>query len=65
MAITGIVFRCLTLSQTTHFRIFQTQRVCRRQFQVYENGRKFSKPVENAVEKGEIARKEEFLPFPQ
>ena len=29
-----------------------------------ENGRKFSKKVENAVEKVEIARKEPFLPFP-
>ena len=28
------------------------------------NGRKFSKPVENAVGKGEIARYEQFLLFP-
>ena len=25
---------CLTLSQTTHFTLFQTQRVCRGQFQI-------------------------------
>ena len=31
----------------------------------YENGREFSKRVENAVGKEEIARKEQFLHFPQ
>ena len=31
----------------------------------YENGRKFSKRVENTVEKGEITRYEQFLLFPQ
>ena len=30
-----------------------------------ENGRKFSKPLENTVGKGEIARYEQFLLFPQ
>ena len=30
-----------------------------------ENGRKFSKRVENTVEKGEIAHYEQFLFFPQ
>ena len=30
-----------------------------------ENGRKFSKQVENTVGKGEIARYEQFLLFPQ
>ena len=30
-----------------------------------ENGRKFSKRVENTVGKGEIARYEQFLLFPQ
>ena len=29
-----------------------------------ENGRNFSKRVENTVGKGEIARHEQFLPFP-
>ena len=34
-------------------------------FRFDENGRKFSKRVENAVGKGEIARYEQFLLFPQ
>ena len=55
----------LTLSQTTNFRRFQTERVCRRQFQIYENGRKFSKWVENTLGKGEIAHYEQFLLFSQ
>ena len=33
-------------------------------FKFDENGRKFSKRVENIVEKGEIARYEQFLLFP-
>ena len=42
----------LTLSQTTNFRHFQIERVRRRQFQFDENGRKYSKWVENTVGKG-------------
>ena len=34
-------------------------------FEIDENGRKFSKRVENTVGKGEIARYEQFLLFPQ
>ena len=34
-------------------------------FKFDENGRKLSKQVENTVEKGEIARYEQFLLFPQ
>ena len=34
-------------------------------FKFNENGRKLSKPVENTVGKGEIARYEQFLLFPQ
>ena len=49
----------------TNFRLFQTERVCRRQFQINENGGKFSKWVENTAGKGEIARNEQFLLFPQ
>ena len=50
----------------TTFRLFQTQRVCRRQnFNVDINGRKFSILIENTVEKGEIARYQQFLLFPQ
>ena len=42
----------LTLSQTTNFRLFKIEKVCRRQF---EKGRKFSKQEGNTVGKGEIA----------
>ena len=34
-------------------------------FKFDENSRKFSKRVENTVGRGEIARYEQFLPFPQ
>ena len=34
-------------------------------FKFVENGRKLSKQVENTVEKGEIARYEQFFLFPQ
>ena len=34
-------------------------------FKFDEDGRKFSKRVENTAEKGEIARYEQFLLFPQ
>ena len=34
-------------------------------FKLDENGRKFSKQVENTVGKGEIAHYEQFLLFPQ
>ena len=34
-------------------------------FKFYGNGRNLSKPVENTVGKGEIARYEQFLLFPQ
>ena len=42
-------------------RLFQTERVCRLQFQIDENGNKLSKWVENTVEKGEIACYKQFL----
>ena len=54
----------LILSQTTNYRPFQTQSVCRRNFKLDENGGKFFKRVENTVGKGEIARCEQFLLFP-
>ena len=47
------------------FKIFQTERVCRRPFKLDENGREFSKLLENTEGKGEIARYEQFLFFPQ
>ena len=34
-------------------------------FWIYENGRKFSKRVENTERRGEIARNEQFLLFSQ
>ena len=43
----------LTHYQTTNFRLFQTERDDN--FKFDENGRKFSKRVENTVGKGEIA----------
>ena len=49
----------------TNFRLFQTERLCRRQFHFDESGNKFSKRIENTVGKGEIARYEQFLLFPQ
>ena len=55
----------LTHYQMTNFRLFRIKRLCRRQFQIDENGRKLSKPVVNAVGKGEIACDEQFLLFPQ
>ena len=38
----------------TNFRLFQTERDCRRQFQFEENGKKSSQRVENTVGEGEI-----------
>ena len=58
----------LTLSQITNFRLFQPERVADNNFKFDENGRKFSKRVENTVGKAEIAcyeklRYEQFLLF--
>ena len=55
----------LTLSQTTNFRLFQIERFADDNFEFEENGRKFSKRLENTVGKGEIAHYEQFLLFPQ
>ena len=51
----------------TNFRLFQTERfkIIDDNFKFDENGRKLSKRVENTVGKGEIARYEQFLLFPQ
>ena len=59
------VLKALTHYQMINFRLFQTKKVCRRQFQMDENGRKLSKGVENTVGKGEIAHYEQFFLFPQ
>ena len=45
----------LTLSQTTNFRLVQSERVSDDNFKFDETGIKFSKRVENNVGKGEIA----------
>ena len=55
----------LTHYQTTNFRLFQTERYADDNFKFDENGGKLSKQVENTVGKGEIARYEHFLLFPQ
>ena len=52
----------IALYRTTNFRLFQTETD---NFNFDENGRKFSKMVENTVGKGEIAHYEQFLLFPQ
>ena len=49
----------------TNFRLFQTKEFADDNFKFDENGRKFFKQVENTVGKGEIARYEQFLLFPQ
>ena len=51
-----------TFSQLTNFRLFQTEEFADK---INNNGRKFSKLVENTVGMGEIARYEQFLLFPQ
>ena len=55
----------LTHYQTTNFRLFQTERFADDNFKFDDNGRKLSKLVENTGGKGEIARYEQFLLFPQ
>ena len=55
----------LTLSQMTNSRLFQTNRHCRRQVPINENGRKLSKWVKKTDRKGETARYERFLLFTQ
>ena len=55
----------LSLYQTTNFRLFQNEEFADNNFKFDKNGRKLSKQVENTVGKGEIARYEQFLLFPQ
>ena len=52
-----------TLSQTTNFRRFQSERVMDDSFKFDGSGRQFSKWVENMVGKEEIACCEQFLSF--
>ena len=51
--------------QMTNFRLFQTEEFADDNFKFRENERRSSKQVENTVGKGEIARHEQFLLFPQ
>ena len=55
----------LTQSQTTSYRLSRAKRFADGIFKSVTNGREFSKWVENTVGKGEIARYEQFLLFPQ
>ena len=48
-----------------HILVFLTKGFANNIFKFGECGRKFSKGVENTVGKGEIARYEQFLLFPQ
>ena len=49
----------------TNFRFFQFKEFADDNFKCDENGRKFSKWVENTVGKGKIARYKQFLLFSQ
>ena len=49
----------------TNFRLFQLIEFADDNFKFDENGRKLSKQVANTAGKGEIARNEQFLLFPQ
>ena len=55
----------LTLSQTTILDSSKLKEVADDNLKFDENGRKFSKRVENTVGKGEIACDKQFLLFPQ
>ena len=56
----------LTHYQTTNFRLSsKLKEFADENFKLIEIGRKLSKPVENTVGKGEIARHKQFLLFPQ
>ena len=55
----------LTFSQATNLDSFKLKDLADDNFKSDENGRKFFKRVENTVGKGEIARYEQFLLFPQ
>ena len=55
----------LTLSKTTILDSSKLKEFADDNFKFGENGRKFYQRVENTVGEGEIARYEQFLPFPQ
>ena len=55
----------ITLFQTTNFTLFTLKKFADDNIIYDENGLKFFKWVKKTVGKGEIARYEQFLPFPQ
>ena len=55
-----IYLQLLTIFPRTYFWLKES---AHEDFRSDENGRKFSKPVENTVEKGEIAQYKQFLLF--
>ena len=55
----------LTHYQTTNFTLFQNERFADDNLKFEENGRKLFKTGRKTVEKGEIARYEQYLLFPQ
>ena len=55
----------LTHYQTTNLDSSKLKEFADDNFKFDENGRKLSKRIENTVGKGEIARNEQFLLFPQ
>ena len=54
----------LTLSQTTNFRLFQTQVFSDDNFEPYENGRKFSERIEKHCGKRRNCSLRTISPFP-
>ena len=54
-----------TISNTTNFTLVQTEAFSEENWEFDENTQKFSNRVEITVGKGEIARYERFLLFPQ
>ena len=61
----NIIHTLLNPFQKTNIRLLQTERDCMRHFKFDKNGGKFFKRIESTVGKGEIARYEQFLLFPQ
>ena len=60
------MLKILTHYQTTNFRLFQTEKSLQTTISnLTKMSKKLSKRVENTVGKGEIARYEQFLLFPQ
>ena len=60
-----VILTLLTLSQTTILDSSKLQEFADDNFKFDEHCRKLSRQVENAMGKGEIARYEQFLLFPQ